>query len=137
MPCFCLTWSDEEKAMICSIFKLSPQIDHLFHSDQQDCLRLYFNTFCKDNLSRDPERTSLAHCLQSLYELSCIILNPTEIVRCQTVFKQRTTKGLGITDDWNDGFSRNTVIRSPILNMFFRPEEVHTASGHPPRDFSA
>lgn len=64
-----------------------------------------FNTFCKDHLSRDPERTSLAHCLQGLYKLPCIILNPTEIVRFQTIFKQRTAKGLGITDDWNDGFS--------------------------------
>ena len=59
-------------------------------------------------------------------------MKPFKIVRCQTIFKQRTAEDLGITDHGNDRLGRDRVILSPILHMFFRPEEIHATSGHAP-----
>ncbi len=36
----------------------------------------------------------------------------------------------------HDGFRRDRVIMGPVLDMLFRPEEVHPASGLPPRGFA-
>ncbi len=85
---------------------------------------------------RRPERTCLPEFLQGGEYVGCVFIGPREIVPLKTVSMEGAAENLRPMGNRHNGLFRHRVVMGPALRMFFRPEEVHAASGHPPGHFS-